>query len=206
MDAFHALSSRDRRAIQVGVALLVPALFWVSAVRPYRATLETLQDRLVSERSLLERERAALQEAPTLPLRLESARLALSRWETRFVRSPNPAIAEAEVTSRLEDAARESRVLLNEVRTVAIPRGESSPWGLVPIRLSVRGESDFEGILRFLDGMEQDPLLFRIVGLSMDPVPTGGGGRGGGAAVQRGAMSFVVIVEAFVPAQDGEAP
>jgi hypothetical protein len=64
----------------------------------------------------------------------------------------------------------------------------------------VRGESDFEGVLRFLNGMEQHPLLLRVAGLSVDPVPPSqGGGRGGGQGPQRGAMTFVAIVEAFIP-------
>ena len=69
----------------------------------------------------------------------------------------------------------------------------------------MRGESDFEGVLRFLHGMEQNPLLIKVVGLSMEPVPSGGGGRGGGPAVLEGTMTFVVIVEAYVPGEGGGA-
>ena len=70
--------------------------------------------------------------------------------------------------------------------------------------------------LRFLHGVEQNPVLLRIVGLSIEPVPVvfgggGGGGRGGNQGrggggggpppVQPGAMTFVVIVEAYVPGE-----
>jgi len=199
-DLLRGLSSRDRRALLVGVALLAPALLWVAVVRPYVGALRDLQDRVASERALLEREKAVLAEAPTLPARLEVARLALSQWESRLVQSANPALAEAEVTALLEEVARQSLVLLQEARSIAAPPGTVAPDGLVPLRLSVRGESDFEGVLRFLSGMEQDGLLLRVVGLSVTPVAaTGGGGRGGGAQVQAGTVSFVAIVESFLP-------
>jgi len=199
-DLLRGLSSRDRRAFLVGVALLAPALLWVAVVRPYVGALRDLQDRVASERALLEREKAVLAEAPTLPARLEVARLALSQWESRLVQSANPALAEAEVTALLEEVARQSRVLLQEARSIAAPPGTVTPDGLVPLRLSVRGESDFEGVLRFLSGLEQDGLLLRVVGLSVTPVAaTGGGGRGGGPQVQAGTVSFVAIVESFLP-------
>jgi hypothetical protein len=184
----------------LGAALLVPMLLWAGVVRPYRSALAGLEDRLAAERSLLERERAVLREAPELPGRLEEARVALARWEAGLVHSLNPALAEAEVTALLETIARDSRVLLQEVRAMALPPDAARPEGLVPFRLSVRGETDFEGVLAFLDGMEQEPLLLRIVGLSVEPAAGGGGGgRGGGPAVQPGTMTFVAIVEAFVP-------
>jgi hypothetical protein len=200
-DRLRALSARDRRALLLGALVLGPALAWLGVVRPYRSTLQSLQDRLASQSALLEREKAVLAEAATFPPRLEAARTALSHWDARFVRSANPALAEAETTAVLEEVARDNRVLLQEVRTLPLPPGTSAPEGLHPIRLSVRGESDFEGVLRFLHGLEQHPLLLRVAGLSVDPVPpaTGGGGRGGGPATQSGAMTFVVIVEAFIP-------
>jgi hypothetical protein len=200
LDRLRGLPARDLRALVIGATLLAPMLLWAGVVRPYRSALADFQDRLAAERSLLEREKAILGEAPRLPGRLEEARVALERWEEGLVHSPNPALAEAEVSALLESIARDSRVLLQEARAMALPPDAPQPEGLTPFRLSVRGESDFEGVLAFLDGMEREPLLLRIVGLSVEPVARGGGGgRGGGAAVQPGTMTFVVIVEAFVP-------
>jgi hypothetical protein len=202
VDRTRALSARDRRALVIGAVVLVPALLWTAVMRPYVRTLGDYRDRLAAERALLEREKAVLEEVPMLPARLEEARSALARWNAGFVQSANPALAEAEVTSLMETIARESRVLLQEVGAMTLPPEVIAPEGLLPFRLSVRGESDFEGVLRFLHGMEQDPLLLKVVGLSMEPVPfTPGGGRGGGQPSQPGAMSFVVIVEAYVPGE-----
>ncbi len=199
-DRIAGLPERDRRALLLGALLLVPALLWVGVVRPYAGAVEEIRDRVVSERALLERERAVLREGPGLPLRLESATRELARWEAGLVRSPNLALAEAEVTGLLEELARESRVLLQEVRATPAPPGAPPAAGLRPIRLTARGESDFEGVLRLLHGMERDPLLLRVVGLSVDR-PSGGqqGSGGGQEGTQPGAVSFVVIVEAFAP-------
>ena len=198
----RSLSARDRRALLLGALVLGPLLLWAAVVRPYLGMLEEYRDRLAAERALLEREKAVLAQVPTLPARLHEARSALAEWNARFVHSVNPALAEAEVTSLMETIARESRVLLQEVGAMTLPPEVVPPEGLVPFRLSVRGESDFEGVLRFLNGMEQNPLLLRIVGLSMEPVPSGGGGRGGGPPTPEGTMTFVVILEAYVP-EDG---
>lgn len=237
VDRWASMSTKDRRALTMGALILVPALVWKLVVLGYMEQIRDLQDQLASEQALLQREKEILQQAPTMPAEIESARRSLSQWDERFVRSANPALAEAEVTSVLEDVAKSSRVLLQEVRTVALPRGEATPEGLLPIRLSVKGESDFEGVLRFLQGMEQNPVLLRIVGLTVDPVQIGtaannpaaaapgragaapapaapgraatAGNQGGGnqntgrvvggrlTGPQPGAMTFVVIVEAY---------
>jgi hypothetical protein len=208
--SFRSLSSRDRRAVLLGFAVLVPALLWVGVVRPYLGALEDLSERAVSERALLEREAELLRDAPGFPDRLRAARAAVDRWDARLVRSSNLALAEAEVTALLEEVARERRVLLQEVRAAGGASVDDAPAGLRPIRLSVRGESDFEGILGFVHGMEEDPLLLRIVGFSMEALPAGaapagggGGGQGAGAGgaggSRSGVMSFMVIVEAFAP-------
>jgi hypothetical protein len=170
VDRWAAMPDKDRRALTIGALILVPALAWKFVVVGYMHSVQNLQDQLASEQALLQREKEVLGQAPTLPAELESTRRALSQWDQRFVRSANPALAETEVTSVLEDVAKSSRVLLQEVRTLALPRGEATPEGLLPIRLSVKGESDFEGVLRFLQGMEQNPVLLRIVGLTVDPV------------------------------------
>jgi hypothetical protein len=200
----RSLSARDRRALLLGALVLGPVLLWVGVVRPYVRLLGEYRDRVAAERGLLDREKGVLGEVPTLPARLDEARSTLARWNARFVHSANPALAEAEVTALMETIARQSRVLLQEVGAMTLPPEAAPPDGLVPFRLSVRGESDFEGVLRFLNGMEQNPLLLKIVGLSMEPAPSGGGGgRGGAPPTPEGTMTFVVIVEAYVPTEAG---
>lgn len=213
----EGLSGRDRRAILVGLAILAPAIAWLGVVRPYRAVVLELREAVVVERELLARERALLREAPSLPDRIEAARLRLGRGEAGLVRSANLALAEAEVTGHLEGLARESRTLLLEARSVLPPPDSEPTPGLRPIRMELRGESDFEGVLEFVRRLEDDPLLLRMAALSLRP---GGSARNGdpprtGQRGQQasdegpggsGVIGFVVVIEAFAPEGVGDGP
>lgn len=171
LDAFARLSYRDRRAIAVGLLIVVPAALWLFAVKPYRAALAGVRERIAAERALLEREEALLAAAPALPARLDEAALAAERAETGLVRAANAPLAEAELTEYLENMAGLSRVLLQEIRGDAPdPRAEPEPLDLQRIRLSVQGESDLEGVMTFLHRVENSPLLLRTVALSIEPV------------------------------------
>jgi hypothetical protein len=76
--------------------------------------------------------------------------------------------------------------------------------------MSVRGESDFQGVLEFLDALEEDPLLFRIVGLSLDRAAAGASaapsrpGASAATAVQPVVVGFVLILEVFAPADSAD--
>jgi len=188
-DRVRALPSRDRRALLLGLLILVPTLGWIGVVQPWQNALASLAETAEAEEAVLQRERSLLVEAPTLPGRLEEARGSLARKEARLVRSANPALAEAELVGLVEELARESRALFLEARSVALGVGEEPPPGLVPIRLNVRVESDFEGILDFLHALESDPLLVRVVGLSMQ-------------AGESGVMNFMAVIEAYAPRED----
>lgn len=189
--SFMGLSARDQRALRVGGVLLGAAVLWLGVFSPLLGLVDELEGRIQSEQALLVRERAVLREAPELPARAEALRLSLEQWDARMVRSPNLALAEAETTALLQALARENRVLLEEARSAPRPPGASVPVGLDPIRLSLRGESDFEGVLGFLAAMEADPLLIRIVAFSIQQ-------EGAGAA---GVVNFMAMVETFAPAE-----
>ena len=196
---FDRLSPRDRRALVIGAIIVMPALAWAGVVQPWLGALEDLKGRLAVEQNLLAREHGILQEAPDLPALIEAARGETDRLEARLVRAENPATAEAEVSSRLERLARENRVLLQQVRSINGSPPGSAPDGITPVYLSVSGESDFEGVLDFLHEVEQNQLLMKIDGITLEPASAGGGSedeRRNGA--QTGAMRFTAIVVAFM--------
>ncbi|HUE95599.1 MAG TPA: type II secretion system protein GspM [Longimicrobiaceae bacterium] len=198
-ESLRGLSDRDRRALSLGGLIVIPIVGWFAFVQPYLRTVEHWNDRLASERGLLEREQALLDAAPRMGGLIKATRADVRQWDERVLRAPNTALAEAEVTALLESTARRNRVLLQEVGATAVPGGGSEPAGLHRIRMSVRGESDFEGVLGFLGALEQNSLLFGIIGVSFDRVATAQGGvtdRSGGGP-QPGTMTFVAIVEAF---------
>ena len=199
---------RDRRALLIGLAIILP----VAVLKPYRAALLETRERTAAERQLLERELELLAARQELPVRLGGTQKSVQRAENRLVKAANLTSAETRVTELLEQVAELSRVLLQEVRTVPATRDEVQPEGMQSLRLSVRGESDLEGVVTFLHRMEQSPLLLRIEELSLEWVPprrsaparTAPDGRGARPAPaprqQMGVMQFTVVLAAFAPA------
>lgn len=195
----RTLADRDRRAVLLGLAVLVPVLLYVTAVRPYRATLVDLRERAAAEHALLQREEALIAGARTAD-NTESAHARADNAAMRLVHAPNVPLAEAEVTGMLETLAALSRVLLIEMRGVEPPRArevDDDVASIRPLRLSVRGESDLEGVLLFLQRIETNPLLLRVVELSIAPAQQP---RGEGAA--NGVVQFGITVEAYTPADE----
>lgn len=207
-------SERDRRAILFLAAVVVPVLLWIGVVRPYRGALEDLRTRVETERSLLQREQALIAMGHTLPDSLKAARSHIRKAEMSLVYAPNLPLAEAELTTYLEEVATQSRVLLQEMTGVDLVRGEVPPDGVSPIRLAVRGESDLTGVLTFLRRVEEGPLLIRIRELEIQRAPEqqaqqqGRGGRGRGqqaAPRNRGAVTFAFVAEAYAPREEGNS-
>jgi hypothetical protein len=199
------LPHRDRRAILLGLAVLLPVLLYVAAVRPYRAALADVRDRIAAERALLEREETLVAHAGTLPPTVAALQERAAGAERRLVSAANVPLAEAEVTGFLEELAQLSRVLLQELRGVESRRGGArasrdqaeNVGALRAIRLSVRGESDLEGVLTFLSRLENSPLLLRIAELSIEPQFEGTARTGDRRP--SGVVTFALTVEAFAP-------
>lgn len=194
------LSPRDRRALLVAALLIGPALLYIGAFRPYRAALAETRETIALENRLLERELQLVAAGPILPTRLQQAEQAVRLADARLVRAPNPSLAEAHVTAHLEDLAEHSRVLLLEMRALAI-RGETRA-GVEPIRLLVRGESDLEGVLAFLNRIEASRLLLTVDEISINPATRRAAPTARGQAQQQqqtGVIDFRMIVDAFTP-------
>ncbi len=163
------MAPRDRRAILIGLSILLPAVVYMLGVRPYRAALGEVRDRVAAERELLGRELALLVTSPTVPGQLAQAEARAAVYEDRMVQAASGVLAEREVTDFLEESASRSRVLLEEIRGGELGRGEEPPPGLSVVRLHLRGESDLEGVMVFLAEIEKSRLLLRIRGLALEP-------------------------------------
>ena len=48
----NGLAARDRRAILIGLAVLLPAAVYVLGVNPYRSALEEVRDQTQAEREI----------------------------------------------------------------------------------------------------------------------------------------------------------
>jgi hypothetical protein len=165
----NRMAPRDRRAILLGLFILLPAMAYFLGVKPYWAALEGVRDRVAAEGELLARELALLEAAPSLPGELERAEAEAAVFEDAMVRAVSGELAESELADLLEEAAFRSRVLLEEIRGGELGRGEEPPPGLSVVRLHLRGESDLEGVLTFLDEIERSRLFLRVRGLALEP-------------------------------------
>jgi hypothetical protein len=163
-----------------------------------RNHLRDVQERTVSERALLQREQELIARAATLPEAVAAAESDARRAEALLVRAPNTPLAEAELTSYLQSVATFSHVLLKELRGVEQRRTETFPGDVRPIRLSVSGESDLDGVITFFNRVESSPLFIRIRELQLEPQTNG---QGPGAGPPTGVMQFTLLIEAFAPAE-----
>ncbi len=198
--ALDRLAPRDRRAVLVGLGMIGSAMFIVLGVRPFYGALTDAQERLIAEREVLARELQLLESAAALPKHIEEALRKTAAVDLRLLEAASGTLAEAELTRLLESSAVLSRVLLREIESVAPPRGVEPPPGAETLRLSVRGESDLEGVLTFLDALESGLLLVRVTGFALEPVlarpETDDGPQG--EPIPTGVVEFQLIIESYL--------
>jgi hypothetical protein len=159
------LNARDRRAALLALAVLVPSLSWIYVARPMRASLAETNDRIVSEHETFAREQAAILGARLGPDRRRVGDSAVVAVGARVFAGPNDVAAGATLVTYLGDVARRSHVWLASASTraasVGIARSAAAPAtaavadGLRPLRVELRAESDFQGVLDFLDALER---------------------------------------------------
>jgi hypothetical protein len=158
------LNPRDLRALLLGAAILVPSLGWIYGVRPYRAALAGMRDRLTAEQEAFAREQAAVSEVARDPARKRTADSAIAAVRPRVFDGANDVAAGAALATWLGEVARRTNVWLANAVTRTAPvagRGGAAAVvappadGLRPLRVEIRAESDFQGVLEFLDALER---------------------------------------------------
>ena len=162
-----AMTTRDRRAITLGLSILLPALFFVWVVKPYLATLSDARQQLSVERETLARERAAVAAAQRNPKLRQQADSAMRTMTPRLFEGRDGVMASAELASFLGDVARRDRVWLQDAATRPVVQ---SPAGVRTLRVDLRAESDLRGILAMLKSLETGNKLVRIDRLDISRV------------------------------------
>jgi hypothetical protein len=153
------MSPRDRRAIWLGVVVLLPGLLLIWGVRPYRAALSDTRDRLATERATLARERAAVATAQRNPQLQHIADSAMRTMTPRLFEGKDDVMASSELAAYVGDVARSARVWLQDANTrPATP----AAYGVRTLRVEIRAESDLRGVLTFLQSLENGGKLVRI--------------------------------------------
>jgi hypothetical protein len=198
---YDEMAPRDRRAVLLGLAVILPALVYFLGVRPYLAALSDVRDLTFIAQQGLRSDLDLLESAEELPEAARRAQEKAFEVESRMLRARSLVLAEGELTDLLEASAYHSRVLLEEIRGGELTRGEEPPPGLSVVRLHLRGESDLEGVLTFLDQLEKSALLLRVRGLALEPEVSRPDSdeedEGSRDPVPTGVVEFQMIVDGF---------
>lgn len=158
------LRPRDRRALALGAAVLLPALAWRLVLRPYQHARADLRARVSEQRDLLARERAVLAAAPSMARELDAAVAAVETARERLLPEHDALAATSALVGIVGDAARRHGVLIESIESRATERAGG---GLLAVKIDVHGRGDFEGLLRWLQALESNRRLVRVEGLSV---------------------------------------
>ena len=165
MAARVALSTRDRRALQLGAIVALPALLYVAAIKPYLRSVADAKTAIASQGDLLRRERALVASAPELPRAILVAQRTLTATDARLYGQRDPVAATAalsrDVTSALDDAG--VALQRSEARDVVLRKD-----GLHELTIDVRAEGDLDGILSAVSQLEAGPKLIRVARLGIE--------------------------------------
>lgn len=156
---WNAMNQRDRRAIVLGVLVLLPFAVFIWGVRPFRAALSDARDQLETERATLARERAAIAAATQNPQMQHVADSLMRTMRPRLFEGKDDTMASSELANYLGEVADRSRVWLQDAGT-----RPPSPTvdGVRTLHVEIRAESDITGTLLFIQNLEHGDKLVRI--------------------------------------------
>jgi len=155
----RTLTASERRTITIGLIAVVPSLLWIFGVRPYRDALAEARDEVATQRDLLARELALLEDAERYPMAYRSADSALLRVAPKLFDESDDVLATARLTSYVAGQALASRVLLQEAEARPAQRSRD---GVRRLQVQISAESDTEGMLRFLNALERGGKLIVV--------------------------------------------
>jgi hypothetical protein len=196
-----ALRDRDRTALRRGAMLLLPALAYVWAAKPFLRDLAGTNERLASERALLSQELQLLSVANRYPRALAESERALAEWAPKLFDGPDEMSASANVAYYVSDEARQARVVVRQMET---QKAEAAGDGLTAFPVTLRAESDLEGVMTLLRAVETGGKLVRVEELSIERAATAYGMPGAMAMAPGGeteALTVTIRARGFGPAR-----
>jgi hypothetical protein len=171
------MSLRDRRAVLLGAAVLLPALAFIWGVRPYMNALDDARSELAAQRDALAREQAAVTSAKENPRLRQLADSAMQAMQPKLFSGRDDVMASALLASYVGDLAAKARVWLQDANTRPAVLGKD---GVRALQVDIRGQSDLRGTMRFLQALQRGSKLIRVdkldvsraAGSSDDPMET----------------------------------
>lgn len=163
-----SVSPRERRLIRMALLVLVPSLGYVYAVKPYLASLNGMRDQVVMERATLVRERELLAEQLRDPSQRADAQQDVQKASPLLFEGRDDVIASSGLAAYVTGMAEDARVNLQQAATRPTIL---STTGVRMLRIEIRGESDLQGILTFLNALETGTKLIRFDKLDISRSP-----------------------------------
>ena len=160
----YELKERERKVLVWGAVIAVPILLFTFGVKPLWASLTDKQEQLELERTTLVRERAAIAAAKRNPELQHVADSLMQITSQRLFSGADDVMASAELGSYIGEIAGKNHVLMTSRTTAAVPKTKST---VRTLNQDIRGESDLQGILEFLQALEHGPKLVRISRVDM---------------------------------------
>ena len=160
----YELKDSERRTLKWGAIIGLPVLLYMFAVKPLYASLVDKREQLDMERTTLVRERAAIAAAKRNPQLQHIADSLMQITSQRLFSGADDVMASAELGSYIGDIAAKNHFLMTSATTGAVPKTGSTVRTLSE---DIRGESDLQGILEFLQALEHGPKLVRVSRVDM---------------------------------------
>ena len=110
------LADRDRRALRLGLRLSAPALLYAFAVKPYVASIHTIDSQLETQSELLARERTLVADAPSIPRLIATARVVARSAMQRMYSEQDPIAATGALSRDVARAFDDAGVSLHASR------------------------------------------------------------------------------------------
>ncbi|HYH83185.1 MAG TPA: type II secretion system protein GspM [Longimicrobium sp.] len=213
----RSLSPRDRRAVLLGAALLLPALLWTLVASPWLDALHSRRARLDEARRLLGRELELLAQARGFPRVFDQGARRLLAEAPRLMGGDDDAAAGAAVAGYVRRLARMGGANVTRVEPAPV---HDAGGDVTALPVAVTGEADLEGLMSFLQLLETGPKLVRVDQLKIEaqdgPATAGAAysptpffvAPGGGSEVIRftfTATGYTLATGRPVPADSAEA-
>jgi hypothetical protein len=155
----YQLKERERKVLFWGALIVVPALLYLYGVKPFRLLLADKREQLEFEQTALVREEAAIAAAKRNPALQHVADSLMKLTVSRLFSGADDVMTSAELGSYLGEVAGQNHVLLTTATTGAVAKLKSNVRTLSE---DIRGESDLQGLLEFLQALERGPKLVRV--------------------------------------------
>lgn len=160
----YQLKERERKVLFWGALIVFPTLLYVFGVKPFRLSLADKRDQLAFEQTALVREESAIAAAKRNPQLQHVADSLMQRTVSRLFSGADDVMTSAELGSYLGEVASQNHVLLNTATTGPVAKLQSN---VRTLNVDIRGESDLQGLLEFLQALERGEKLVRVSRLDL---------------------------------------